>query len=734
MMLEPDAIGDPKTLAGFLRNFGIELTKLPALPVSLNALLEFLRTDGVSADAINAVIRHVRRNAKVFGIVDGDRITARNWPDRTLNPNRRVSDEMYWSERTPIVTRQSKIVSLGASVAVQMAEWLQHNGYRYLVTEPNVLEGRAVHGASARWGAVSSAHGFSQVVSWAFGLDKPPLVVYRAGHEIRDPFREGIVYTSDEAQHLEALWRTHTACARAALQEADVIVLILDANEVYRYLPTGHYLHHTPLVMSPALWEPRLLSVDDNVETLKAAIERLRGFNPNVRFIVGLSPEPLLRTFRREVHVAAATAHSKAVLRVALEQLSASVPHVHYMASFETAMYPGGDFDPWMADECHLSDQGIGKVMRLFQQQFCDVEDGLRATRDLVPAAVSDANPYFEVDHRIFRQATEQCIARGLVDAVPALDMLNHCTPALYKNDFYREGYVLLRWQSVKSLFNFNILCREMYRQAFPTTFAKAPQSEEIYKGLGEDGYYVIAATPQSRQFAAEMLEAMASMPTKRQSDGKIGPFEDLVAEDVPGGFRFYVPEEALPVLPAVKLLEDLGVLRAIGDELGHPILRAVNAWHSVRPSRFGRKDESDAAQMYHADNDTPTGWLKVFIYLTDVSEENGPHVFVPGSHRERPVALARDGRFSDEEVERHFGPGRKLTGPAGTVIVENTQGFHKALTVRSGTRTIFELECVNCLFGAITERHAKAGKIRADLAQYDSRFLLRYTLDDQKR
>ncbi len=731
MMLESNSIDDPKTLADLLRNFGIELEKIPDLPVSRRGLVEFLGAQGVSAEAVNAFVGHVKRNAKLFGLLDRDRADAHIWPDRTQNPNRRVSDEVYWARRAPIVTRQSNIVSLGSDFAVDVAKWLQRNDYHYLVTEPNFVDGQDVHVSSARWGAVSNATGFCQVVNWAFGLDEPPLVVYRAGQEIRDPFREGVVYSEDELPRLEDLWKAHTSCARAALQEADVVVLILGANEVFRYLPTGHYLHHTPEHINPALWEPQLLSVDDNVDILKAAIKQLRSFNPNVQLIVGVSPTPLLRTFRRDVHVAAATGHAKAVLRVALEQLANSVADVHYMASFETAMYPG-DLVTWAADERHPSDDSIAKTLLLFQQQFCAVEDGLRATRDLVPAVVPDANPYFDTDYRIIREATEQCVARGLADAARALDMLNHCIPALYKDQFYREGYALLRELSIKSRFNFNLMCRDMYRDAFPTSFAQTPQSAAIYQGLRERGYHVIAATPQSREVAIELLEVMASNPTKREVDGKVGLFADLVAEDVPGGFRFFTNEGGLPVLPAVRLLEDLGVLRAIGDDLGHPILRAVNAWFSVRPSQFGLNHEMKSAQQYHADNDTPTGWMKVFIYLTDVSEENGPHVFAPGSHLERPTELAADGRFSDDLVARHFGAGHKITGPLGTVVVANTQGMHKALTVQSGMRAIFELECVNCLFGAATERHPCPDQVLAALAPYDARFLQRYFRDNQ--
>jgi hypothetical protein len=732
MMLEPDTIGDPKVLADLLRHFGVELTKMPPLPVGPQELVAFLKKEGVAPDAVTAIIRHFHRNVEIFRPIARERSTAHMLPDRTLIPNSSLAQEMFWSKRTPLITRRSKIVSLGSSFAEDMAGWLQLNGYNYLVKEPDLVEGQTVHASSARWGAIYNAIAFAQIVNWAFGSDERPHVVFRK-KRIFDVFREGVFYTEDELPQLERLLQEHTACARAALQEADVVVLILDMNEVYRYLPTGHYLHRVPRI-NPAVWEPQVLSVEDNVNVLTAAVEELRKFSPHLQFIVGVSPSPLELTSRPDVHVGAASGHSKAVLRVALQQLCASVSGVHYLAALETVMYPGHDLAAWMADERQISAASFAKVMGLFQQQFCDIDDGLRAARTLVPAAVSAANPYFETDHRIIAQATAECVARGFVNATRALDMINHATPALYKNESYGWAYALLRPLSIKSRYTFNLMCREMYRAAFPTSFARTAQSDAISKALREQGYYVIAATPQTRRFAAEMLEAMPAMPAQREVDKKDGLFADLLSEDVDRAFRYFMHEDALPVAPAVKLLDDLGVLRAIGDELGHPILRSVHAWYSVRPSRVAQGDIEGTTYKYHADNDNPTGWIKVFIYLNDVSEENGPHVFVPRSHGERPAELARDGRLSDDEVERHYGPGVKLPGPAGTIIVENTQGLHKAAEVRSGIRAMFQLECVNCLFGSIMERHTRADKVLADLAQYDARFLLRYSLDSQRQ
>lgn len=102
----------------------------------------------------------------------------------------------------------------------------------------------------------------------------------------------------------------------------------------------------------------------------------------------------------------------------------------------------------------------------------------------------------------------------------------------------------------------------------------------------------------------------------------------------------------------------------------------------------------SEGAQLYHFDLDTPR-WLKVFYYLTDVTDETGPHVYVEGSHR--------PGAKSQELLNRHYdripdadmakfqkGAVRSVTGPAGTIILGDTRCYHKGLHLRSGTRLIY--------------------------------------------
>lgn len=88
---------------------------------------------------------------------------------------------------------------------------------------------------------------------------------------------------------------------------------------------------------------------------------------------------------------------------------------------------------------------------------------------------------------------------------------------------------------------------------------------------------------------------------------------------------------------------------------------------------------------------------VKFFFYMTDVGDENGPHIYVRKSHRIRTM---RDqlspfkSRTSHYLVSRY---GRDnfavMRGPAGAGFVEDPYGFHTGTAVRGAARLMLEFE-----------------------------------------
>jgi hypothetical protein len=128
------------------------------------------------------------------------------------------------------------------------------------------------------------------------------------------------------------------------------------------------------------------------------------------------------------------------------------------------------------------------------------------------------------------------------------------------------------------------------------------------------------------------------------------------------------------------------------------PILDIIALWWSAP---YGSKADSESAQMFHFDLDR-LKFLKFFIYLTDVSAENGPHVLLRGTHVRKPRALLRDGRIPDEEVYYHWPKERALEvgGPRGTLFAADTRAFHKGKPVAEGNRLVLQLQFTADLYG----------------------------------
>lgn len=132
------------------------------------------------------------------------------------------------------------------------------------------------------------------------------------------------------------------------------------------------------------------------------------------------------------------------------------------------------------------------------------------------------------------------------------------------------------------------------------------------------------------------------------------------------------------------------------------PIADVISMWWHTA---FSDQPDSEAAQYYHFDLDR-IKWLKIFIYLTDVGPENGPHKFIAGSHRTGgiPGELLKKGyaRLTDEEVAPHYRPADfiEFTAPRGTIIAEDTRGLHKGQHVISGHRLMLQIQFSNSLFG----------------------------------
>ena len=213
--------------------------------------------------------------------------------------------------------------------------------------------------------------------------------------------------------------------------------------------------------------------------------------------------------------------------------------------------------------------------------------------------------------------------------------------------------------------------------------------------GLQRDGFYVFAKTVDTA-FTTAIREFAEHAPCTARGAGTRGVYP----RSAPAVGRYDIDEHDALACPEVQeYVTDPAMAAIARGYLGQPALMDEVAFWWTTTARS--EDANINAQMYHQDRDR-LSFLKFFIYLTDVTPETGPHVYVRGTHRRLPWALRGDGRKTDEAVAR-AGLQHEVTelcGPAGTLMAVDTIGLHKGKTPIAGDRLALENEFATSLFG----------------------------------
>ena len=228
-------------------------------------------------------------------------------------------------------------------------------------------------------------------------------------------------------------------------------------------------------------------------------------------------------------------------------------------------------------------------------------------------------------------------------------------------------------------------------------------QVRAVAQQIETSGYYVFPTRlPEDVCRRLETFaQATEAMPFPRKDDRpKLLKYD----RQHPIAETYHFEEQTILESPDMQaIIADLSLLAVAQAYLrSQPVLDIVSM---VWSTTFSKSASHEAAQLYHFDMDR-IKWLKFFIYLTDVTPENGPHCFVAGSHKKngQPRQLLKRGyaRIPDEDVRPHYPADAFLefTGPRGTIIAEDTRGYHKGKPLQAGDRLILDLEFSDSLFG----------------------------------
>jgi hypothetical protein len=275
------------------------------------------------------------------------------------------------------ISANDVIATAGSCFAQHVAQRLQAAGLRFLKTESEhpILSSEVAtafgYGPfSARFGSIYTSRQLLQLIRRVYGRFTPvdDVWVDEAGH-LFDPFRPTIQpegYPTRREYDLDR--KRHFAAVREMFETIDVFIFTLGLTECWGAKADGAVYPLCPGVAA-GRFDPNQhvflnLGVTEVVDDLNAFLSELRAVNPKVRLILTVSPVPLAATAEPR-HVWTSTTLSKAVLRVAAEQI-AQQPDVIYFPSYEVITSPAARGAYFEQDLRSVSAAGVDHVMRLF--------------------------------------------------------------------------------------------------------------------------------------------------------------------------------------------------------------------------------------------------------------------------------------------------------------------------------------------------------------------------------
>src|SRR3954451_13296086 len=187
---------------------------------------------------------------------------------------------------------------------------------------------------------------------------------------------------------------------------------------------------------------------------------------------------------------------------------------------------------------------------------------------------------------------------------------------------------------------------------------------------------------------------------------------------------RYPRGKKKLPKKPAILPSDGPWLRYAAGD----PMLGIVNAYRGAQVKLVdldlwytipvGDEAERTASQEWHRDPEDQHV-VKVFLYFSDVDEDAGPFEYVKHSAEGFEYGhlwpWGEGERYPPtEELEQAIPAGERVlaTGPAGTVVICDTSGFHRGGYARRTPRILSTHTYVN---KKITPERPERGKFTAD-------------------
>lgn len=339
---------------------------------------------------------------------------------------RRYDASEVVTTEAPLLRTGDRVASMGSCFASNIVPHIEAAGVVYIRTEeppPQVAqlpENLGYRNFSAAYGNVYTARQMRQLIERCAGEFQPQEDRWHEPGKVIDPFRPGLAYPAASEVEFDVITAAHLSATREAFAAADVVVLTLGLTEGWESVLDGAVFPTCPGTVAGA-FDPtrhrfRNFTVADVIEDLGATVDGIAAINPRARFIVTVSPVPLVATASGR-HVLEATVYSKSVLRVAAAEVERRRAAVTYFPAYEIVTGPQAPESFFEADRRSVTDEAIRTVM----DALLAASDVSKATASMATERAAPAHAVADIARRI---AEAECDEALLDQSTPDVDAL----------------------------------------------------------------------------------------------------------------------------------------------------------------------------------------------------------------------------------------------------------------------------------------------------------------------
>ncbi len=293
------------------------------------------------------------------------------------------------------IAPNTKIATAGSCFAQHLTRSLRASNVQFLDVEPapQMMSrkkwkqfGYDIY--SARYGNIYFARQLRQLVEEVLNPGLYPCEIWEKDGGFVDALRPSVEpFGLQSPEEVEAHRAQHIARLKELFSQTDVFVFTMGLTESWRNKQTGRVYPIAPGAgfgnFDESLHELYVANYEQVKSDMEWTLDQLKTFNPEMKFILTVSPVPMVATAEPQ-HALVATNSSKSILRAVAGELTKMRDDVDYFPSYDlitASFYAGQFYDQSLR---HVNELGLTFLMEILFSAHPDIErkggqDGIAA-------------------------------------------------------------------------------------------------------------------------------------------------------------------------------------------------------------------------------------------------------------------------------------------------------------------------------------------------------------------